>query len=135
MASRSIKNRPNIKKKNPFTGVLVALSIIIVVLCAGVAGVWALGESWLTDLPDYEDADQYNTARKTEVFANDGTTLLAEFYLENREPVELNQISKFVLEGTVATEDERFYEHGGFDIWGIARALVVNLSGSSREGA
>lgn len=135
MASRSIKNRPNIKKKHPFTGVLVALSIVAVVICAGIAGVWALGESWLQDLPDYEDADQYNTARKTEVYANDGKTLLAEFYLEDREPVELTQISNFVLEGTIATEDERFYDHGGFDIWGIARALVVNMTGSSREGA
>ena len=33
-----------------------------------------------------------------------------------------NQISQYVLEGTVATEDERFYEHGGFDLAGIARA-------------
>ncbi len=40
-----------------------------------------------------------------------------------------------MLEGTVATEDERFYEHSGFDLWGIARAFVVNLTGSSREGA
>lgn len=49
--------------------------------------------------------------------------------------MEIDQISQYVLEGTVATEDERFYEHGGFDLWGIARAVVVNLTGSSREGA
>ena len=135
MASRSIKNRPNVKKKNKWTVPLAVLAVLIAVIAAGVGGVWALGESWLKDLPDYENVDQFNTARKTTVLASDETTVLAEFYLEDREPVELDQISQYVLEGTVATEDERFYEHGGFDLWGIARAVVVNLTGSSREGA
>lgn len=135
MASRSIKNRPNVKKKNKWTVPLAVLAVLIAVIAAGVGGVWALGESWLKDLPDYENVDQFNTARKTTVLASDEATVLAEFYLEDREPVELDQISQYVLEGTVATEDERFYEHGGFDLWGIARAVVVNLTGSSREGA
>ena len=34
-----------------------------------------------------------------------------------------------------ATEDERFYEHGGFDITGIGRALVNNITGGELEGA
>ena len=137
MASRSIKNRPDVKKKNKWTVPLAVLAVFIAVIAAGIGGVWALGESWLDrdTLPDYENVDQFNTARKTTVYAGDKSTVLAEFFLEDREPVELDQISQYVLEGTVATEDERFYEHGGFDLWGIARAVVVNLTGSSREGA
>ncbi|MGI6104925.1 MAG: transglycosylase domain-containing protein [Raoultibacter sp.] len=135
MGSRSLKNRHNIKKKHPFTGVLVALSILVAVFAAGAMGVYALGASWLEDLPEYSDSDVYNTARKTEVYANDGATLLAEFYVENREPVTMEQISPLVISGTIATEDERFYEHDGIDLWGIGRALVVNITGQSREGA
>ena len=135
MSSRSIKNRQNIKKKHPFTGVLITLSVIAAIFVSATIGLYALGSSWLEDLPEYADADAYNTARKTEVYANDESTLLAEFYVENREPVTLNQISPYVLEGTVATEDERYYEHDGVDLWGVARALVVNITGSSREGA
>lgn len=135
MASRSIKNRPSIKKKHPSIGLLSILVVFLAVIVAGGVGVYALGSSWLQDLPDYTEADAFNTAEPTEVYANDGTTLLAKFQLENREPVELDQISPYVLEGTVATEDERFYEHGGFDIAGIARAVVVNLTGSGHEGA
>ena len=72
----------------------------------------------------------------SEVYASDGTTQLAKLQLENRDPVSsLDEISPYVTEGTVATEDERFYEHGGFDLWGIARAAVVTLTGSGREGA
>lgn len=69
------------------------------------------------------------------VYASDGTTLLAEFQLENRDPVALDQISEYVLKGTVATEDERFYTHSGVDYLGVARALVNNLMGGELEGA
>lgn len=135
MSSRSIKNRPSIKKKHPFIGLLVVLCVVVGVIAAGCVGVYALGASWLQDLPDYEDADAFNTAEPTEVYASDGTTLLAKFQLENREPVEMSQISQYVIEGTVATEDERFYEHGGFDIAGIGRALINNITGGELEGA
>ena len=135
MASRSIKNRPGIKKKHPSVGALSVLAVLAAVVLAGGIGVYALGSSWLEDLPDYTDADAFNTAQPTEVYASDGTTLLAKFQLENRDPVELDQIGENVLHGTVATEDERFYEHGGFDVTGIGRALVNNITGGELEGA
>ena len=52
--------------------------------------------AWLQDLPDYTDASAYNYAEKTKVYANDGTTLLAEFFLENRDPIELSQMGDYV---------------------------------------
>lgn len=130
-----MKNRPGIKKKHPSIGLLTVLAVFAAVVIAGGVGVYALGSTWLEDLPDYTDADAFNTAQPTEVYASDGTTLLAKFQLENRDPVELDQISQYVLRGTVATEDERFYEHGGFDITGIGRALVNNITGGELEGA
>ncbi len=90
---------------------------------------------WLQDLPDYTDASAYNYAEKTKVYANDGTTLLAEFFLENRDPIELDQMGDYVTKGTVATEDERFYQHSGIDLMGIARAVWVNVTHTGREGA
>ncbi len=90
---------------------------------------------WLQDLPDYTDASAYNYAEKTKVYANDGTTLLAEFFLENRDPIELSQMGDYVTKGTVATEDERFYQHSGIDLMGIARAVWVNVTHTGREGA
>lgn len=135
MASRSIKNRPSAKKKHPKIGLLVVVTVLAAVVVAGGVGIYALGSSWLQDLPDYEDADAFNTSLPSEMYADDNATLLAKFQLENREPVELNQISSYVIKGTIATEDERFYDHGGFDLWGIMRAAFVTLTGSGREGA
>ncbi|WP_165248349.1 transglycosylase domain-containing protein [Adlercreutzia sp. ZJ141] len=135
MASRAIKNRCGVKKKHASPGVLSVIAVIFGVIVALSVGVYALGSSWLTDLPDYEDASAYNAALPTEVYASDGATLLAKFQLEWREPVSIDQVSPYVLEGTVATEDERFYDHAGFDLAGIARAAVNNLTGGEREGA
>lgn len=135
MSSRARKNRHGVKKRQPFLKVLVVLAVFAVVMGIGAVAALAVGSMWLQDLPDYEDSSSYNYAEKTKVYASDGETLLAEFYLENRDPVKLDEISPYVLKGTVATEDERFYEHGGVDLAGIARAVVVNLTGTGKEGA
>ena len=55
---------------------------------------------------------------------------------ENRRSVALEDISHYVLDATLAIEDRRFYEHAGFDLKGMARAVVVNVqSMSARQGA
>ena len=70
------------------------------------------------------------------MYAGDQSTLLAEFQLEKRDPLaSADQVSPYVLKGTVDTEDVRFYEHTGVDLPGIARAVLVNLGGGALEGA
>lgn len=134
MASRSIKNRPSTKQKRGHTIALAILAVFVTACIAGVIGVWTLCSSWLQDLPDYTQVNAYDSPQTTTVLASDETTVLAEFQLENRDPVTLDQVSEYVLEATVDTEDERFYEHRGVDLAGIARAIVVNLTGG-QEGA
>src|SRR6185295_11994176 len=46
---------------------------------------------------------------------------------ERREPVRLAALPRHVPDAVLAAEDVRFYEHGGLDLRGIARALVVDL--------
>lgn len=134
MGSRAIKGRHNIKKKSGKAVVIAILAIIVALIVSLFVGISALANSWLEDLPDYTNTDQFATSATSTVYASDGTTVLAEFQLENRDPVELEQISDYVKWGTVATEDERFYSHNGVDLYGTARALVNNLLGRSREG-
>ena len=113
--------------------ILTACAGLFLVVCLVVGGICVY---WLQDLPDYSDADDFNTIKPTEVYASDRTTLLARFQLENRIPLtSLDQVCSYVSEGTVATEDERFYKHSGFDIIGIGRAVVNNMTGGTLEGA
>lgn len=136
MGSRAMKMRPGTRNKRRYLPVLYVLVILAAIALAGYCAVYSLCQSWLQDLPDYQDSSSYNLAEKTRVYASDNTTLLAEFYLEDREPLDsLNEINQYVRGGTVATEDVRFYEHNGIDVMGILRALAVNFTGGEREGA
>lgn len=134
MGSRAIKGRYNIKKKNGKAIVLSILAIIAAVFISLFIGAAALASTWLQDLPDYTNSEAFSTSATSTVYASDGKTVLAEFQLENREPVEIDQISEYVLHGTVATEDERFYTHKGVDLYGSMRALVNNITGGALEG-
>ncbi len=53
---------------------------------------------------------------------------------EKRSLVPLNQVAENFRKAILAREDERFYHHGAFDILGIGRAVLKNLSGK-KEGA
>lgn len=88
---------------------------------------------WLSDLPDYTDANNYMVSEPTSILDANGNEI-ASLYVQNRDIVEYDQISDYVLQGTIATEDERFYQHHGVDVVGIMRAVVVQLTGGS-EGA
>lgn len=60
--------------------------------------------------------------------------LLASAFVENRYPVEFDQISPYVIQGFVATEDKDFYRHRGVSPRGLMRALWVDLTTGARQG-
>jgi len=90
--------------------------------------------SWTKDLPTI-DSSSFNYAEESYMSAADGTTMLAHFQLEKRDPVTIEQINPIMLKATVDVEDVRFYEHNGVDPQGIVRAVVNNLKGGALEGA
>ncbi|HZS23391.1 MAG TPA: PBP1A family penicillin-binding protein [Gaiellaceae bacterium] len=62
------------------------------------------------------------------VYAGDGHTILAVLRgSQSRVLVQSDQISPWVKQAIVATEDKRFYEHRGVDIRGMARALWEDI--------
>ena len=62
------------------------------------------------------------------VYAADGSLLGSIPAERNREPVTLGHMGPWLARATVAVEDRRFYEHGGVDYVGIARALWRDVS-------
>jgi len=70
------------------------------------------------------------------VYANDGKTLLATMYDENRRDVPLKSIAKVMQDAMIAAEDHDFYKHNGVDVAGIARAFVANKAAdATTQGA
>ena len=73
-------------------------------------------------------------AQQSRILAADGS-LIATPYDENRIIVPLAQIAPIMRKAQIAIEDSRFYEHGGVDMHGIARAFISNASGGTTQGA
>ncbi|MBN2847004.1 MAG: transglycosylase domain-containing protein, partial [Coriobacteriia bacterium] len=127
------------KKKSPVPRIIigtVALTVVFSLLISttGVAVALGVAGSWLEDLPDINDPNAFNVAQTTRVYSADGV-LLANLYLENRQVVELEDISPHLLHAVVAVEDERFYQHNGVDFIGLVRAVITNATTGRREGA
>ncbi len=75
-----------------------------------------------------------NFAVSTQIFDRNGVLLYEVFGDEHRLPIDSQELPDYVLQATVAIEDQRFYRHFGFDIIGITRALTNNLRGQPIEG-
>ncbi|MDQ6756417.1 MAG: transglycosylase domain-containing protein [Bacteroidota bacterium] len=74
-------------------------------------------------IPSMQELENPQANLASEVYANDGTTLMGKIYAENRSPVDYKDISPHVIDALVSTEDERFYDHSGIDAKSIARAI------------
>jgi penicillin-binding protein 1A len=98
-------------------------------IVAGVAiggGVWFL--SGLRDgLPAYAALSRMgDMAQSTAVF-DDRDNFAFTIYKEQRIEVPLSEISPNLVKALVAVEDQRFYDHRGFDVVRIASAAMANL--------
>ena len=60
---------------------------------------------------------------------------MATACVENRYPVTLEEVSPWVINGFIATEDRTFYDHNGISLRGIARAALHDLRTGERQGA
>lgn len=86
-------------------------------------------------LPTLEVLTDYRPKIPLRVYSADGK-LIGEFGEERRAVVKLEQVPKTLINAIVAAEDERFYQHGGVDYLGVARAALSNFtSGGVKQGA
>ena len=139
-----MKTRRKQREKRAHAGIWTVLVVLVgfgLAIFGGYQGAMALVHSWCEDLPSVEDTNAFTVSEQSTIYASDYNpetgegTVLAELYLEKRDPLtSLDQVSPYVVNGTIATEDERYYQHHGVDLQGIIRAVFVNLSGG-QEGA
>lgn len=82
-----------------------------------------LNFGWIGDMPDLDDIENPTASLASQVYAQDGTPM-GKFYLEDRISVKYRDISPYLLQALVATEDKRFYDHYGVDGEGLLRAVA-----------
>lgn len=112
-------------------GVLVAGLVLPAATVAGQAA--AGGEEVFESLP--EEFENTSLPQSSYIYASDGTTLLATFYDQNRQVVQLEDISPWMQKAQIAIEDKRFWDHGGVDGEGLLRVAYLMASGGDTQGA
>ncbi|GGI54816.1 penicillin-binding protein 1A [Oxalicibacterium solurbis] len=86
------------------------------------------------NLPTLDALIDYRPKIPLRIFSADGV-LIGEFGEERRNLVRSKDIPDIMKKAVLAIEDDRFFEHGGVDYIGIARAAIHNLGGGARQGA
>jgi penicillin-binding protein 1A len=105
-----------------FLGFLFAAGTVVFLV--GVAAAAGLIWHFSRDLPDYSQLQDYEPPVMTRVHAADGA-LLGEYSKERRLYLPIQAVPKLVINSFLAAEDKNFYEHGGIDFSGMARAAVI----------
>ncbi|MBZ0105947.1 MAG: transglycosylase domain-containing protein, partial [Sulfuricella denitrificans] len=86
-------------------------------------------------LPSLEILTDYRPKIPLRIYTADGS-LIGEFGEERRALVKIEDVPTTMRHAILAAEDDRFYQHGGVDYMGVARAAIANLTaGGAREGA
>src|SRR5690349_110235 len=116
---------------------LVALFGVVVALIIGASGLLYTYYSIARTLPSVEDlqnrASQFETTR---ILDRNGNPLyeILDPNAGRRTYVTLDKISPVLIAATIATEDKDFYEHPGFDMPAIVRALWENYRTNGQGG-
>jgi len=114
--------------KHPIPGFLLRL-----LLLWGAAVPFAPAATPL-DLPDLSALMDYRPKMPLRVYTSDNV-LIGEFGQERRDFVAIKDIPQIQKQALLAIEDSRFYQHGGVDFKGVARAVIADLSGGLKQGA
>lgn len=85
-------------------------------------------------LPTAEAMRQVDLMVPLRVYSRDGE-VIAQIGEQRRIPVTFDDVPPMVRQAFIAAEDDRFFEHQGFDYAGILRSALVNLLPGRRQGA
>lgn len=109
-----------------FFGSFIALIVLLFIL---------IGTGSIGYMPPIEDLENPIDKYASQVYSADGE-LLGTFSLKenNRIYSSYSDLPKYLVEGLVATEDARYYDHSGIDLKGLTRAVVKTLSGEKTSG-
>lgn len=131
------RRRPN--GRTPLS-LLASFLLTLISIVGGLAGLTVVGAAgtyyyFTHDLPSL-DTIKTNTFETTKVYDRNWVLLheVADQKTGWRTQISLEEMSPWVLKGTIATEDASFYENPGIDVRSIVRAVYINVSGIGSSG-
>ena len=126
------KNKPKGPKGKKITFKRVLAAIVTLGIVCFIGG-FSLMLVWMAQAPAL-DLDKFDYASASHLVDKNGKYYQELQGSENREPVSIDEIPEIVQLAFVSIEDKRFYEHGGVDFIGTAKAIVGVLTSGSTDG-
>ena len=112
---------------------------LVIALISGAAVAATLVLHWMRDLPSAINLDEYNLQATSKIVDAQGQVIgkippLVGKATIDRDIVDLKDISPAATAAIVFSEDNRFFEHAGFDPIGIARAVYQTVFKNNAQG-
>ncbi|WP_099158328.1 PBP1A family penicillin-binding protein [Virgibacillus ndiopensis] len=125
------RKQKNSKKKPLWKRIMLITGIVVLAL---VIGVGALFTYYIATAPEI-DASKLSDPFSSKIYDKDGE-LIADLGKKQRTKIGYDDLPQVLIDAVIATEDSRFFEHPGIDIWRIGGAIVSNITdGFGSEGA
>lgn len=106
--------------KSVFRYIQIALWSFVVFL---IFFFWGVTKGMLGEMPDLDAIQNPNNDVSTTVYSSDNQ-ILGTYFTENRIEISYDELSPYLVQGLIATEDKRFYTHSGIDLKGLFRAII-----------
>ncbi|MEM6631727.1 MAG: transglycosylase domain-containing protein [Bacteroidota bacterium] len=106
---------------------LAFFTLVLVAILSGIGFIAYIA----TDVPPLDEIENPKSQLSTQLISYDGVVLQNYFTHEDRVNVRLNEVSPFLVDGLVATEDRRFYHHPGVDISSILSLAIRYIRGTT----
>ncbi|HEX8475476.1 MAG TPA: PBP1A family penicillin-binding protein [Pyrinomonadaceae bacterium] len=127
--------RPTPQRRHLLRRIWLPAVLLLALAAGGLTGiVVAYGINYSKVADEVKALASYRPGEVTRVYADDGETVIGEFALERRIPLQYEQIPDTVRNAILAVEDVRFHDHVGIDVIRIVGAAWKNITTGSREG-
>ena len=129
---------PKLVKKTKVSVFKIVMLVFLIICVIGLFAGIGIVKGVIDSAPEISAVDVAPSGYATTLYYSDGTEMMQLVASgANRIYVTIDEIPDYVGKAFVAIEDERFYEHNGIDLKGIARAAFVGIKNGFKfsEGA
>lgn len=104
----------------------ITSAIILLMFLIGAVFFLAVSTGFFGEIPSKRKLKKLENDTASEIFSAD-SVLLGKYYIYDRTNVDFNDISPYVIQALIATEDVRFYKHSGVDYRSLGRVFIKSL--------
>lgn len=124
---------PVVKKKRSYIKTLIAIWILFLApIIAGYIFFSKIAAGDYGTMPSFEQLENPESHLATEIISSDGK-VMGTYFRENRTKAKYTDLSPYLIDALIATEDERYHDHSGIDMKSLMRVGVLTILGGDQN--